>query len=476
MLDPKKEAELLGSRFAGKSQETAPEETPKGAPAEPQPVVEPEPPPPEAPRGLLLMPLVIGAMAGYTLFDSEVLPTLGSVGGVETVEVARGTIERTIRVTGSIAARRSVAIRTPRIRGRGGGGQLTLIELAAAGSRVSKGDVIAEFDRETYIRRLDDIETQVVQREASIKRTMANQSIDAIIEKQRLLDTKATLDKARLDVQASEVLSAIRIELAKMTVQQSEADLAELEGEVQLAEIARRSAMRAVEIEKEQTMIDLKRAEINLERLVIRAPIDGMIVMLSSSRGGDVATTAKGDQVRSGTYFMQVVDTSAMVLEGSVNQVDSQTFRSGLPARVQLDAYPGASWPARLTSIGALASSAAAGGGGRGGFSRGGVTSFRRELSTTFSIDSDDSRIIPDLSASADVILESEGDVLLVPRAAIGRQDGQAFAYARMAGTAEFSKRIVELGLVTDGQAAVRSGLSEGEEIAVIAAEVELGE
>ncbi len=104
------------------------------------------------------------------------------------------------------------------------------------------------------------------------------------------------------------------------------------------------------------------------------------------------------------------------------------------------------------------------------------MTSFRRELSTTFSIDSDDSRIIPDLSASADVILESEGDVLLVPRAAIGRQDGQAFAYARMAGTAEFSKRIVELGLVTDGQAAVRSGLSEGEEIAVIAAEVELGE
>lgn len=131
MLDPKKEEELLRARFGGSARADNLEEPPAEAPPEIEPVQEPEPPPPEAPKSLLLLPIVIGVMAGYTLFDSEMIPAMGGLGGVETVEVVRGSVERTIRVTGSIAARRSAAIRTPRIRGRGGGGQLTLIELAA---------------------------------------------------------------------------------------------------------------------------------------------------------------------------------------------------------------------------------------------------------------------------------------------------------------------------------------------------------
>ena len=177
---------------------------------------------------------------GYALFDSEALPATGAFRDIKTVEVVRGSIGRSIRESGSIAAKRPASIRTPRIRGRGGGGQLTLIELAAAGSRVSKGDIIAEFDQESYLRCLDDMQAQVVQREVSIKHTIANQSIGVVMEKQNLVDAKATLDKARLDVKASGVLSAIRIELAKMTVQQAQADLSELEDEARLTAIAPR--------------------------------------------------------------------------------------------------------------------------------------------------------------------------------------------------------------------------------------------
>jgi HlyD family secretion protein len=159
---------------------------------------------------------------------------------------------------------------------------------------------------------------------------------------------------------------------------------------------------------------------------------------------------------------MQIVDTSGMTLTASINQVDSQHFRVGQSAEIRLDAYPDAVFSGRLISLGALATSGSA-----GGFSRGGRTDYVKRIPVTFSIDVRDPRIIPDLTASAEVLLDTEKDVVLAPREGIWEEAAKFFAYVQRGTDAVFTKREVETGASSSTQVAILAGLEPGERIAL---------
>ena len=106
MLDPKREEERLWNR-AGRVEPRRPAEPIVERGAEP----EPEPPPPEVSRWALLVPLVLGGLLGAAAFDNRDAVGLGTRLPTRTAEAARGPLERTIRLSGSIAARTASAIR-----------------------------------------------------------------------------------------------------------------------------------------------------------------------------------------------------------------------------------------------------------------------------------------------------------------------------------------------------------------------------
>ena len=76
------------------------------------------------------------------------------------------------------------------------------------------------------------------------------------------------------------------------------------------------------------------------------------------------------------------------------------------------------------------------------------------------------------MSASADLILEQVQDTLLVPRSAVALEGDQSFVYVRSSTDERFAPRSVALGMISDHQVVVKGGLAEGDEIALIAAEV----
>ena len=75
--------------------------------------------------------------------------------------------------------------------------------------------------------------------------------------------------------------------------------------------------------------------------------------------------------------------------------------------------------------------------------------------------------MIPNLTVSADVILRREPSDGIVPREAVFRDadDGQPFAYVRT--TAGWEKRDLDLGIANNVDVEVRSGLNEGDVVAV---------
>jgi hypothetical protein len=177
--------------------------------------------------------------------------------------------------------------------------------------------------------------------------------------------------------------------------------------------------------------------------------------MQSIMRGGDMGQVQRGDQISPGVVFMTIVDPNSMVLNATVNQVDSEEIRVGMKAFVHLDAYPDVNIPATVAAVGAMTD----GGGWR--------ANWVRSVPVRLKLDHVDPRVIPDLSGSADVVLSEEKQAVAAPRESIfwDGPDGRPFAYVEAA--TGFEKREVVLGLASNLAIAVRSGLRAGEVVAL---------
>jgi hypothetical protein len=125
-----------------------------------------------------------------------------------------------------------------------------------------------------------------------------------------------------------------------------------------------------------------------------------------------------------------------------------------MKARVRVDAYPGLELPAHIINIAAVPRS--------GGFR----ASFVREIPVLLKIDAMDTRVIPDLSCSVDVILGEETNTAIAPQAGVfaDAETGKRFVYVQE-GQA-WTRREVEVGLETYLVASVKA-LKKGDVIAL---------
>jgi hypothetical protein len=105
--------------------------------------------------------------------------------------------------------------------------------------------------------------------------------------------------------------------------------------------------------------LELRRAEANAEKMLIRAPIAGIVVPSRIRRGQEYGEVKTGDELRPGYPFVQVMDPDSLVLNAALNQVDASRVRPGMAARLAADAMPALILPGRVVSIGALAAATA---------------------------------------------------------------------------------------------------------------------
>ena len=151
-------------------------------------------------------------------------------------------------------------------------------------------------------------------------------------------------------------------------------------------------------------------AEANAENLLIRAPIEGLVVLRTIWKGGRLGEPQEGEEVRTGLGLLDVVAEGEMRVRVKLNQSDLPGMAVGLPAEITLDAYPN----------GATA-------GGSNALRPWRRQACRRRSARSlalFSVQNGDSTLTPDLSAAVDVRLGSWADALTVPRRALTWRDG----------------------------------------------------
>ena len=428
---------------------------PQRPPAEPRP--EPASPPSEAPgnpkKWLVLLAFVgICCAAAAYLWHSREAARPAPLAQLPTARAVRGVLQNSLRLAGSIAATHYADIAAPILQAPDNGRGLVLIFLPGTGTFVHKGEIVARIDGQAVQDHLDDVRATVSQGELDLLRLRANQAANFEAMQQRARAAKGNLEKAKQDIRAAPAKTEIDRELLRLALDEAQEAYDEYTRQITTTDESQVAGLHVAQFAQDYNVRHVKRHERDFDRLTIRSPMDGTIIMRSIWRNGEQSQVRLGDQLAPGQPFMRVFDRSTMRLETSMNQAESELVHIGQHAKIHFDAYPEIQLDGTVTAVGSIAQ------GGRR------MNYYIRQVPVRISIEGHDPRVLPDLSASADVVLAEQDDSIIVPRQAVMEEDGKPVVYVKQAGT--FTAREVEVGLTSNTEAAVK-GLQAGDEVAL---------
>jgi multidrug resistance efflux pump len=307
-----------------------------------------------------------------------------------------------LRLKGTTEAVRMRAILAPVLAGQFVA-TLTVTRLTASGTNVKRGDLLAEFDRQSQIRDSIDKQAEYDKLVSQVVGEQAKENVTRAKDETEIKEAEGSLTKAQLEMQKVEIMSRIDAEKAQQDLEEAQAKLAQLRETFALKRKAGQAAIRILEIQRDRTEQIMLHARADAELLQIRAPLDGVVVLNTIWKQGKMGEVQEGDQLRPGTPFMQVVDPSLMQVRVLANQEDFLSLRTGLSAHIHLDAYPELVFPGRLEEMAPMGRS-------------GDFSSRLRTFTVVFSITGQDPKLMPDLSAAVDVDLAEQNRATGLPR------------------------------------------------------------
>jgi RND family efflux transporter MFP subunit len=210
----------------------------------------------------------------------------------------------------------------------------------------------------------------------------------------------------------------------------------------------------------QQELTRLKEIEDEIKRCKIVAPQDGMVVYYVPEQvrfGVQQAVVVQGEAVREGQKLMSIPDLGKMQVVIRVPEALVAQIRTGLPAVVQVDAFPNRALRGTVRQVATtpLASDW--------------LGADEKLYRTVIAIDTDAAGLRPGMSATATISLGKERDhVLAVPARAIIGRGGFGKTASCLVLTADGpEEREVVLGLRNEQTVEITSGLREGDEVIV---------
>jgi multidrug efflux pump subunit AcrA (membrane-fusion protein) len=327
---------------------------------------------------------------------------------------------------------------------------LKIAWLAPDGSAVRAGDVVIRFDPTELEQNLRDgsydraaADSRITQREVLEEGTLRNLERDADMASLELDYAESFQSKDARIFSRNEIISSeIDRDLAERRMEHADRT-GGFRRELGRAEV------ELLEIERHKAELKIGEAREGLSALEVRAPHDGIFVL---TQGRGRGTAEVGQMVWGGNAIAELPKLEQMQALVYVLEADAGGLRTGLPARVSLDAVPGVGYAATVSKSEALAQPR----------SRHSPVQY---FAVTLRLERTDPRMKPGERVQAEITFEERADALTVPRQAIFEVEGERVAYRR-AGRA-FEPVPVTLGPSALGRVVVESGLAATDSVAL---------
>ncbi len=285
--------------------------------------------------------------------------------GFITAAVERGDVSTTLSATGSLRALVTVQV------GSQLSGQMAEL-LVDFNDDVKEGQPLAKLDPSTFesevrsaeagleVARADVMKKHAELQTAAAEAASARHRLEvahARVESARARLTEAERDLKRKHALAkTAVLAQANVDQATTKQQSAAADLHAADAQVEVAReeviaaearqlIADANLLYAQASERKQAA-ELDKARIDLERTVISAPIDGVVIGRNVDRGQTVAASLEAP-----TLFTLAQDLREMEVHANIDEADIGRIRIGQRARFTVDAYPDRTFAGTVTQI-----------------------------------------------------------------------------------------------------------------------------
>ena len=342
-----------------------------------------------------------------------------------TAPVERGTLVATVTATGNLEPLVKVLV------GSQVSGTVTRW-YADFNQRVEDGFVLAELDKDRFT---------------------------AVIDQRKAAARAAT---ARIEEAAAGLADAVlKREHTESNFKQHAATELEL-SEARIAEQMAEATLHAAEAELDRAKADERMAAVDLDRTIIRSPIDGVVISRDIDAGQTVAASLQAP-----TLFTIANDLAKMQVNAAVSETDIGKIVEGGLAEFRVDAYPNRRFHGVISQVRYAET----------------IVDNVVTYTTLIYVDNDDLALRPGMTATISFEVARAEDVLIVPNAAMrfnpattpqlanSRRPGRARPMAprvyKLAG-GQLVEVPIDPGL-TDGSATeIRSGdLREGSEVVI---------
>jgi len=218
---------------------------------------------------------------------------------------------------------------------------------------------------------------------------------------------------------------------------------------------AQKETRTKAEVSRDNAYDGIRQAEANLISAnysyrstspVITAPFSGVIGSVNLVEGMVLDSASSTTSINSQRVAVIKGD-SLPVISVSLSEIDVPKVKVGQKVTITIDSLSDKTFTGTVATI------------DRVGTTTNNVTSYSAKIK----LDSSLSEILPNMAATANIILETKTDVLISPTTAITTQDGASYAKVLKDGKETYVA--VETGLQSDTETEIISGLSEGKTV-----------
>ncbi len=353
-------------------------------------------------RKLGIAVILVAVLAGGWYFWSK--RAQSAEGGYRTETVQRGDIRVAISSTGTLSAISTVTV------GSQVSGQITDV-MVDFNDRVSKGQILATIDASTYQAQIEQGSAQIASAQASLRQAQAGLR-------------NAQLDYNRkADLGGRQLVSKSDVDLARSSLEQAQAQVNSAQAQIR------------------QQTASTQTTRVNLQRTVIRSPVDGVVLTRTIEPGQTVAASLSAPEL-----FTIAEDLAKMKIELAVDESDIGQVKVGQAVSFSADAFPDRQFKGVVDQVRLSATT-----------SNNVVT-----YPVVVTVDNSDGTLLPGLTVNAEIEVSKRSNVLKLANAALRFKPAESSPLAAL--------QAAESGQGPGAPAGARAGAGMSEDLQALAA------
>jgi RND family efflux transporter MFP subunit len=304
----------------------------------------------------------------------------------------------------------------------------------AVGQPVKAGDILAELDD-------TDLQLALTQAQNTLSKAEANYT-DAVNQREiNQMESKIKVDEAKTkwDEKPDDASLKAAYELEQKKYQNL---------------VNNNSTIQNAKLSVEEAKNKLQEAKNNLNKIYLKAPIDGEIMNLNYKVGELVTGSQSGtnnNSASSGSAFMTIVDPTVIYVKATATETDISGIEIAQQMRVAIDSVSLENVAGEVVSVSDTAS-----------IDSSGVVTYE----VTGRLAEPNEMIKDGMTSFITFLKKEKTDVLLVPNKAIFVEDGKQYVNVKTSDE-EPEKRTITGGLTNGIQTEVVEGLKEGETVVI---------